>query len=68
MPRRPSPQPTEFELEILRILWQRGASCERRFEMLAPGRLKKEKSDTHVGKVIQVLQLRWFSHCHATGG
>jgi len=54
MPRPPSSQPTDVELEILGVLWQRGPSTVREVhEALAP---KRERGYSTVLKMLQVMR------------
>jgi len=54
MPRPPSSQPTDVELEILGVLWQRGASTVREVhEALAP---QRERGYSTVLKMLQVMR------------
>jgi predicted transcriptional regulator len=52
MPRTPSSQPTEVELQILRILWQRGPSTARQIHnQLA------EVRDTNYSTTVKMLSV-----------
>ena len=53
MPRKPSPQPNELEVEILRVLWQKGQCSAREIHnALAPQRNTRVSSTT---KMLQVM-------------
>ena len=53
MTQRPTPKPTEVELEILRVLWGRGPSTVRQV-LNAPGQARK-KGYTTVLKMLQIM-------------
>ena len=52
MPRPPSSQPTEVELQILRILWERGPSTARQIH----NRLA-EARDTNYSTTVKMLSV-----------
>ncbi|HUS48019.1 MAG TPA: BlaI/MecI/CopY family transcriptional regulator [Phycisphaerae bacterium] len=52
MPRKPSATPTEVELEILQVLWQRGSSTVRQiFNILKP------KRGTRYSTTLKMMQV-----------
>ena len=52
MPRKPSSTPTEVELEILQVLWQRGPSTVRQiFDLL------KESRGTQYSTTLKMIQV-----------
>ena len=53
MPRRPSPQPTDVELEILNVLWDQGPSTVRQAHEALADRRKTGYSTTL--KMLQVM-------------
>jgi predicted transcriptional regulator len=53
MPKRPSPHPTEAELEVLSILWERGPSTVREVHDVVLQR--RETSLTTTLKTLQVM-------------
>lgn len=53
MPRRDLPLPTEGELRILRVLWERGASTVRQVLDALPG------EDTGYTTVLKLLQIMY---------
>ena len=53
MPKRPSPYPTEAELEVLSILWERGPSTVREVHDVVLGR--RDTSLTTTLKTLQVM-------------
>ena len=55
MPRRRSPQPTEVELAILRVLWDRGPSTVR--EVHAVLRAQRERQDTGYSTTLKMMQV-----------
>lgn len=54
MPKRVAPRPTDAELEILNVLWQRGASTVREVHQ-AIGRSKPATGYTTVLKLMQIM-------------
>jgi len=52
MPRRPSPQPTEVELAILRALWDRGPSSVRQVHEALSG-----SRDTGYSTTLKMMQV-----------
>ena len=52
MPRKPSNQPTEVELAILRVLWERGPSSVRQVHNV----LKKTR-DTGLSSTLKMIQV-----------
>jgi len=52
MPRPPSSQPTEVELQILRILWERGPSTARQIH----NRLAEDR-DTNYSTTVKMLSV-----------
>jgi len=55
MPRRRSPQPTEVELAILRVLWDRGPSTVR--EVHAVLQSSRERQDTGYSTTLKMMQV-----------
>ena len=55
MPRRRSPQPTEVELAILRVLWDRGPSTVR--EVHAVLLRQRERQDTGYSTTLKMMQV-----------
>jgi BlaI family transcriptional regulator, penicillinase repressor len=55
MPRRRSPQPTEVELAILRVLWDRGPSTVR--EVHAVLLEQRERQDTGYSTTLKMMQV-----------
>jgi predicted transcriptional regulator len=53
MPRRITPRPTDSELDILRVLWQRGASTVR--EVYETLNRRKPTGYTTVLKMLQIM-------------
>lgn len=53
MPRRSTPRPTDSELDILRVLWQRGASTVR--EVYETLNRRKPTGYTTVLKMLQIM-------------
>jgi predicted transcriptional regulator len=53
MPKRPSPYPTEAELEILSVLWRRGAGTVREIHEALQG--DRRTSLTTTLKLIQIM-------------
>ncbi len=52
MPRYPSPQPTDVELQILQVLWQRGASTVRQVHDTL-----SSKRDTGYSTTLKMMQV-----------
>ena len=55
MPRRRSPQPTEVELAILRVLWERGPSTVREVHAVLLG--QRERQDTGYSTTLKMMQV-----------
>src|SRR3954471_12806881 len=55
MPRRRSPQPTEVELAILRVLWARGPSTVREVHAALLG--QRERQDTGYSTTLKMMQV-----------
>ena len=53
MPRKPTPQPTDVELSILRALWKRGPSPVGAIHNL----LKEEKPKTNYSTTLRMVQV-----------
>ena len=54
MPKRSAPRPTDAELEILNVLWQRGASTVREVHQ-AISRTKSSVGYTTILKLMQIM-------------
>ena len=59
MPRRSSPHPTEAELEVLAVLWQRGPSTVR--EVHETLQADRQTSMTTTLKILQVMTEKGFT-------
>lgn len=55
MPRRRSPQPTEVELAILRVLWERGPGTVR--EVHAALQARRDRRDTGYSTTLKMMQV-----------
>jgi BlaI family transcriptional regulator, penicillinase repressor len=55
MPRRRSPQPTEVELAILRVLWDRGPSTVREVHSVLQS--SRERQDTGYSTTLKMMQV-----------
>jgi BlaI family transcriptional regulator, penicillinase repressor len=55
MPRRRSPQPTEVELAILRVLWDRGPSTVREAHAVLRG--QRDRQDTGYSTTLKMMQV-----------
>jgi BlaI family transcriptional regulator, penicillinase repressor len=55
MPRRRSPQPTEVELAILRVLWDRGPSTVREVHAVLLG--QRERQETGYSTTLKMMQV-----------
>lgn len=61
MPKRPSPHPTEAELEVLAVLWRRGPSTVREVHEIV-GALHGTSPNTTL-KTVQVMTQKGFVLC-----
>ena len=64
MPRYPSRQPTEVELEILHVLWELGPSPLGEIHRAVAGRREVAYSTTR--KMVQVMQDKGLVQCDET--
>jgi BlaI family transcriptional regulator, penicillinase repressor len=55
MPRRRSPQPTEVELAILRVLWDRGPSTVREVHDVLRG--QRDRQETGYSTTLKMMQV-----------
>ena len=55
MPRRRSPQPTEVELAILRVMWARGPSTVREVHETLQG--QRDRQDTGYSTTLKMMQV-----------
>jgi predicted transcriptional regulator len=61
MPKRPSPHPTEAELEVLAILWRRGAGTVREIHTVVQA--VRQTSLTTTLKTVQVMTEKGLVLC-----
>jgi len=64
MPRYPSPQPTEVELEILHVLWELGPCPLGEIHRAVSGRREVAYSTTR--KMVQVMRDKGLVQCDET--
>ncbi len=64
MPRHPSPQPTEVELEILHVLWELGPGPLGEIHQAVAGRREVSYSTTR--KMVQVMRGKGLIACDET--